>query len=63
MVERYAEIHAQSIEDVLEYFCRIMPASVQSQCQSLIATYGPVIVEMLGIPFAIMCRSFIALFT
>ena len=25
VVERYAEIHAQSIESVLEYLCKIMP--------------------------------------
>lgn len=48
IVERFSEIHSQSIESVLEYMCKILPPTVQPACLSTIETYGPVIVALLG---------------
>lgn len=48
IVERFSEIHSQSIESVLEYMCKILPPAVQPACLSTIETYGPVIVALLG---------------
>lgn len=48
MTERYGEIHDTPFDDVLDYFCRILPEVFQPTCKSLVQTYGQTIVEMLG---------------